>query len=229
MASLVSYLISYTEKFMAITKTTPLQSLSIITGCLLGLSANIYAIDPHCHERHETCPQHFPKTSYATNYQNTPAQKEPTTAPLIIATPVSTDDDRDGIQNNSDQCPSTPSGYKVDAKGCPIGLTLNINFAFASNILPASSDADVDTLVKYLKDNPTSNVSIVGHTDNNGIDARNQPRSVARAKALGDNLVANGIDSNRITTSGEGSKRPIATNDTDTGRAQNRRIEVVIK
>ena len=214
---------------MNIKKINPLQTHSILVGCILSITLNAYTIDTKCQERHETCPQHYPKTSYSTSYQEILKKKTPVTAPIIIATPASVDNDADGILNTSDQCPATPTGYKVDTKGCPIGFSLQVNFPFASNILPSSSDADIEALTKFLKDNTSSKVSIVGHTDNNGIDARNQPRSESRAKALADKLIANGIDANRITTSGQGSKHPVASNETNEGRAQNRRIEVVIK
>lgn len=216
--------------FMNIKKANSLQSHSMIAGCLLGLALNAYAVDPKCQERHETCPEHYPKKSYSTNYQEMLEKKAPASvAPVIIAAPASVDDDNDGVVNASDQCLATPAGYKVDAKGCPVSLTLHINFAFASNTLPASANSDIETLTKFLQENTASKISIVGHTDSNGIDARNQPRSEARAKALEEKLVAHGIESNRISTSGKGSKEPIASNETDKGRAQNRRIEVIIK
>ena len=197
-----------------------------------GLSASGYAIDEQCTTRHEICSENFKKTTFAPSYQeiikNQPvAQVAPVVAPIPAVT-VS-DDDHDGIENTLDQCPQTPKGYKVDSKGCPKSVTLHINFPFASNTLPASSTKEIETLTTFLQENPASMITIIGHTDNNGIDARNQPRSEARAKALGDTLVSNGIDANRITTSGEGAKNPIASNTTDAGRAQNRRIEVQIK
>ncbi len=139
------------------------------------------------------------------------------------------DTDGDGIVDSKDECPQTPKGYQVDTKGCPKSVTLHINFAFASNLIPTSAAQDVINLTKFMKDNPAANITIVGHTDIIGNDERNQPRSEARARALGDKLIANGIDANRIKTSGKGSKEPIATNNTDAGRAQNRRIEVEIR
>lgn len=139
------------------------------------------------------------------------------------------DTDGDGIVDSKDECPQTPKGYQVDTKGCPKSVTLHINFAFASNLIPTSAAQDVINLTKFMKDNPAANITIVGHTDIIGNDERNQPRSEARARALGDKLIANGIDTNRIKTSGKGSKEPIATNNTDAGRAQNRRIEVEIR
>lgn len=142
---------------------------------------------------------------------------------------VESDLDGDGVFDAKDSCPETPKGYKVDEKGCPKSVTLNINFGFASNDIPTSADSDVRELTQFLRDNPASKISIIGHTDSIGIDARNQPRSEARARALADKLIASGIESNRIKVSGKGSKEPIASNDTEAGRAQNRRIQIEIR
>ncbi|MDP4277482.1 MAG: OmpA family protein, partial [Bacteroidota bacterium] len=71
-------------------------------------------------------------------------------------------------------------------------------------------------------------VMIYGHTDNTGSDAINQPLSEDRAKAVKDFLVAQGVSGSRITTQGMGSSSPAASNDTEAGRQQNRRVEVAI-
>lgn len=199
-------------------------------ACLftVGLSFSALAIDHHCVERHELCPDQYKKTTYAPDYQDMLKNKPaPVVAPVAKASPL--DSDKDGVLDSADKCPDTPKGYKVDANGCPKSVTLHINFPFASNVIPASSETEVQTLMEFMQENPAATVSIVGHTDNNGIDARNQPRSEARAKALADKLIASGISADRIKTSGKGSKQPIASNATDAGRAKNRRIEVAIK
>ncbi|MDD5052916.1 MAG: OmpA family protein [Sulfuricurvum sp.] len=150
----------------------------------------------------------------------------------IAAAPIPVtekDSDGDGVLDSKDKCPDTPKGYQVDSNGCPQSVTLHMNFAFASNEIPASSDNDISELVQFMSNNPACIITIIGHTDNIGNDERNQPRSEARAKALADKLIAKGIDINRIKTSGQGSHQPIATNATDAGRAQNRRIEIEIR
>jgi OOP family OmpA-OmpF porin len=201
----------------------------------VGLSFSGYAVDQQCIVRHEICTEHYKQTTFAPSYQeiikNQPiAQAAPVVAPIaVVAIPMLSDEDNDGVENTLDKCPQTPQGYKVDSIGCLRNVTLYINFPFASNVLPASSINEVETLTAFLQESPASMVTIIGHTDNNGIDTRNQPRSEARAKALGDKLISNGIDMNRIKTSGQGAKNPIASNATDAGRAQNRRIEVQIK
>lgn len=150
--------------------------------------------------------------------------------PVPVAQPLAeADSDGDGIVDSKDKCPNTPKGYKVDTKGCPHSVTLHIHFAFASNVIEASSDKDISDLIQFINDNPASSIMIIGHTDNIGTDERNQPRSEARAKALADRLIAAGIHSSRIKTSGKGSKAPVASNNTEQGRAENRRIEVLIR
>ncbi len=199
---------------------------SLVYLFAFGLTPSGYAIDQHCIDRHETCPVHFKKTTFSPSYQEVIKTQ---TSPVVAVVAVAGDDDQDGINNTLDECPQTPKGYKVDAKGCPKNVTLHINFPFASNDLPLTSLKEVEILTTFLQENPASTITIVGHTDDIGIDERNQPRSEARAMALGKKLISNGIDINRITTSGEGAKSPIASNKTDDGRAQNRRIEVQIK
>jgi len=80
-----------------------------------------------------------------------------------------------------------------------------------------------------MKENPPAKAIIVGHTDHTGTDAYNQGLSERRSKALGDKLIQNGIEADRIITSGKGEKEPMATNSTREGRAQNRRIEVELQ
>lgn len=160
------------------------------------------------------------------------AKTEATVVPTPIAkAPIALeqDSDADGVVDSKDKCPDTLKGYQVDVDGCPKSVTLHMNFAFASNLIPTSAAQDVINLTNFMKNNPASKITIIGHTDIIGNDERNQPRSEARARALGDRLIANGIDGARIQTAGKGSKEPIATNNTDAGRAQNRRIEVEIR
>lgn len=142
---------------------------------------------------------------------------------------VEKDSDGDGVVDSKDECPDTPKGYKVDIKGCPRSVTLHINFASSSSVIPASADKDVTTLTEFMNENPAATITIVGHTDSTGKAAKNQLLSENRAQALGTRLVQNGIEANRIKTSGKGLSQPIASNKTPIGRAQNRRIEIQIR
>ena len=75
---------------------------------------------------------------------------------------------------------------------------------------------------------PDSKIIVSGHTDNTGNDAINNPLSVNRANAVANLLQADGVDSSRITSTGYGSRNPIASNSTVQGRQQNRRVEIKI-
>jgi outer membrane protein OmpA-like peptidoglycan-associated protein len=111
-----------------------------------------------------------------------------------------------------------------------------IKVTFESGILFQTNKADLNTsskdaLTKFSKtlmDYPDTNIMIYGHTDNTGTDAINQPLSERRANAVKVFLVNAGVGSPRITTQGMGSSSPVATNDTEAGRQQNRRVEIAI-
>ena len=89
--------------------------------------------------------------------------------------------------------------------------------------------ADLVRLVNWLEANPNSNVEIIGHTDNVGSDNSNLILSSNRAKSVKSFLVAAQIDAQRLTTSGRGCKEPISSNESEDGRAENRRVEILIK
>ena len=86
----------------------------------------------------------------------------------------------------------------------------------------------LDRFAASLQSNPASTVRIVGHTDSTGSDAVNDPLSVDRAAATRDYVVMRGVDARRFTIEGRGSHQPVASNDNNAGRAQNRRVEIYI-
>lgn len=160
-----------------------------------------------------------------------------TTSPIIKASVVNAisdktlkaDTDSDGVIDSLDQCPNTPKGYKVDAKGCPSSVTLQIKFATGKSTLLPSSDNDVKVLNDFMVENPASTITIIGHTDSTGNKAKNKTLSEARAKALSSRLIQGGIAKERISALGKGVSEPIASNKNEAGRALNRRIEIKIK
>jgi outer membrane protein OmpA-like peptidoglycan-associated protein len=79
-----------------------------------------------------------------------------------------------------------------------------------------------------LQENPATNVVIIGHTDNTGSDAVNNPLSVERAARTRDYLSQRGVSPNRITIEGRGEREPIASNNDESGRARNRRVEIYV-
>ncbi len=104
----------------------------------------------------------------------------------------------------------------------------NIFFDYDSYELKSESFTELDRLYQLLVNNPSVEIEITGHTDNQGSDAYNKRLSGQRAEAVRQYLIQKSISSSRISSSGAGSTSPIATNDTEEGRALNRRIEVRI-
>ncbi len=150
---------------------------------------------------------------------------EAVSSAAAVAAPL--DSDKDGVLDNVDKCPGTPSGYKVDAEGCPLKATLHLNFQFdTKTVVDADGMAKVDNFATFMKESPAYNASIVGHTDSTGTDAYNQKLSEKRAELVKGMLVERGVDASRLTTSGKGETQPVASNKTKEGRAENRRIEV---
>jgi len=86
----------------------------------------------------------------------------------------------------------------------------------------------LERFAQTLQDNPATTVSIVGHTDSTGNDAINDPLSVDRAARTRDYLAQRGVSPNRVMIDGRGEREPIASNDTDAGRARNRRVEIYV-
>lgn len=104
----------------------------------------------------------------------------------------------------------------------------HLNFDTATTRLTPESNPTVTDLVSIMKCYPNMQVELDGHTDNTGDPEANKKLSVDRANAIRDLLVAGGIDSSRITTQGFGADKPIASNDTEDGKARNRRTELVV-
>ena len=86
----------------------------------------------------------------------------------------------------------------------------------------------LERFAQTLNDNPAATVSIIGHTDSTGSDNVNDPLSVDRAARTRDYLSQRGISPNRIMIDGRGEREPIASNDSDSGRARNRRVEIYV-
>ncbi len=104
----------------------------------------------------------------------------------------------------------------------------NIHFAVNKAELTADAYAGLQLLWQFLANNSSLNVTLEGHTDNSGSDELNRKLSADRADVVRQYLIEKGIDGNRIKTIGYGASRPIATNETEAGRALNRRTEMRI-
>jgi outer membrane protein OmpA-like peptidoglycan-associated protein len=112
-----------------------------------------------------------------------------------------------------------------------VGLTVrlkNIYFDFNKTTLKQESFVELDKVVNFLDQNKTVEIEIAGHTDSKGTDEYNLNLSQGRSQAVVDYLVSQGIDRQRLTAQGYGESKPIDTNDTDEGRANNRRVEFTV-
>jgi OOP family OmpA-OmpF porin len=159
----------------------------------------------------------------------------------VDATGCPKDSDGDGVFDGIDKCPNTPRGTKVDANGCPPppppppaaiperGKTLvleGVNFDFNSDRLTAGSTETLDRVAASLVEHPEVQIEIDGHTDSKGNDAYNQKLSQRRAESVKAYLVGKGANASQLTAKGLGEKQPVGSNDTEEGRAQNRRVEL---
>jgi outer membrane protein OmpA-like peptidoglycan-associated protein len=104
----------------------------------------------------------------------------------------------------------------------------DITFATDSAQLTPSIRGDLRKLAAHLDKYPNSTVQVIGHTDNTGAAAYNLNLSRQRAAAVTNVLVNNGVSPSRVTSIGKGEDQPVASNLTAEGRAQNRRVEIVI-
>jgi outer membrane protein OmpA-like peptidoglycan-associated protein len=125
------------------------------------------------------------------------------------------------------------SVYKKDIYLQPVALHAaitfrNIQFANNSYEIPSAGFIELEKLRQVLTENPTLKVEISGHTDNIGKPEDNQALSTNRAKAIVDWLVRNGVDANRLSYKGFGATQPVTSNDTEAGRAQNRRTAFTV-
>jgi outer membrane protein OmpA-like peptidoglycan-associated protein len=103
-----------------------------------------------------------------------------------------------------------------------------VNFDFDKANIRADAQPILDEAVRALGEAGDVRVSVEGHTDSVGSDAYNMGLSQRRAKAVSDYLQSKGIAGDRLTTEGFGESKPVATNETSEGRAQNRRVELRI-
>ncbi len=101
-------------------------------------------------------------------------------------------------------------------------------FGFDSAAVGAQGQNDLYTIARNLNQYPNSTIQVVGHTDSTGSAAYNQDLSQRRARSVAGILTAAGVNQSRVTTAGRGSSQPVASNDSDAGRAQNRRVEILV-
>ena len=132
------------------------------------------------------------------------------------------DDDHDGVENALDKCPDTPKGALVDKDGC--WAIHGVLFDFDSSQIQKAYAGLLDNAAHVLQTNPDLKIIIEGHTDSMGSDRYNQKLSEQRAAAVKQALVKKGIDGKRLNSVGFGESKPIDSNESPEGRANNRRV-----
>ncbi|MNG97328.1 Outer membrane porin F precursor [compost metagenome] len=155
------------------------------------------------------------------------------------------DEDGDGVFDRRDRCPDTPANTPVSHMGCPLPqyppsqppaepaaqvITLDDNgqvmFAFDSAELTPAAQQRLQSLLPTLNEPAVMRVRVVGHTDSVGSDSYNQGLSERRASSVAEYLIGQGLAPNKVTSQGRGESEPVTENDTDEGRAHNRRVEL---
>ncbi len=159
--------------------------------------------------------------------------------PVVVVEPTpEMDSDGDGVVDSLDACPGTPMNIVVDARGCPIPvditdelkMELRVFFDNDKSAIKAQYKPEIAKVAEKMREYPNSVASIEGHASKTGPSAAyNQRLSEARAVAVKSMLTNEfGIAPNRLSTVGYGYDRPIADNNTEEGRAMNRRVFAII-
>lgn len=167
----------------------------------------------------------------------------PMQEPMVEETPVvivesDLDSDGDGVPDSIDQCPGTPMNVVVDEVGCPVPvditdelkMELRVFFDNDKSAIKNQYKPEIAKVAEKMREYPNSVARVEGHASKTGPSARyNQRLSEARAVAVKSMLTNEfGIAPNRLSTVGYGYDQPIAPNDTEEGRAMNRRVYAII-
>ncbi|MGP4973526.1 OmpA family protein [Psychrobacter alimentarius] len=167
----------------------------------------------------------------------------PMEEPVVDNTPVvvvesDLDSDGDGVADSIDQCPGTPMNVVVDEVGCPVPvditdelkMELRVFFDNDKSAIKNQYKPEIAKVAEKMREYPNSTARIEGHASKTGPSARyNQRLSEARAVAVKSMLTNEfGVAPNRLSTVGYGYDNPIAPNDTEEGRAMNRRVYAII-
>ncbi|MEA9355496.1 OmpA family protein [Bacteriovorax sp. PP10] len=157
-------------------------------------------------------------------------KEAPKAAALVDESQLDSDDD--GVKDPEDRCPSTPIGSKVNSIGCSVEekatMTINVEFGSGKSTLAPKYNDHMKEVATFLKKYSEVNVQIEGYTDNTGSEKKNIALSQARANAVMNALVKQGVAKSRLTAKGFGPADPIADNSTAEGRQTNRRVVAVL-
>ncbi|WP_313956326.1 OmpA family protein [Aliarcobacter cryaerophilus] len=160
-------------------------------------------------------------------------EKAAKVAPVAVAAPVAAkaapkDSDGDGVIDELDQCPDTMRGAKVDSVGCMTLINLNVNFDTAKSEIKDIYGTRIHDFAKVMNTDKKLKADIEGHTDSVGSDKYNQKLSERRAASVVKALTELGVEKSRLKAVGYGESKPIASNETVEGRAENRRVHAVM-
>ncbi|MGD8873429.1 MAG: OmpA family protein, partial [Gemmatimonadota bacterium] len=152
----------------------------------------------------------------------------------VDASGCAVDSDGDGVYDTDDRCAATEPGTQVDSVGCPVlfepettVLVLEgVNFETGSATLTPGARDVLDRVASALVGNPDIRIEVSGHTDSTGSRAFNLTLSQQRAESVAAYLALRGVASSRMVPRGYGPDRPLTGNDTASGRAMNRRVEL---
>lgn len=145
--------------------------------------------------------------------------------PPVVTKPTIGDTDGDGVLNDVDRCPTTPAGARVDTNGC--WVTPIAYFDFDKDYLKPEFHFGLDEIAAVLRNNPEVTMVLEGNCDSIGTEAYNLGLSDRRANQVAKYLINAGVPAANLSTVGYGFSNPAASNDTDEGRALNRRTELV--
>ena len=134
------------------------------------------------------------------------------------------------MDKKADELDQEVEDAEVERVGEGIKVTFDsgLLFDFDSAALRANAEQNLAEFAESVKDFEDTKILIVGHTDSKGSADYNQQLSERRAESASEYLTQQGLDSGRLRTSGKGESEPVATNETEAGRQQNRRVEVAI-
>jgi len=118
---------------------------------------------------------------------------------------------------------------RTDDNQLKINVPNDVSFLTGSAAIQPQLRGVLDNFAHSLQGDPKAEVTIIGHTDNTGNAAINNPLSLERAQGVREYLSARGVSPSRIQTAGRGDREPVASNATEAGRAQNRRVEIFIR
>lgn len=157
------------------------------------------------------------------------AKVAPVAAPAPVAAKAAPkDSDGDGVIDELDKCPDTMRGSKVDTVGCMTLVNLNVNFDTNKSDIKDIYSTRIYEFANVMNVDKRLKADIEGHTDSVGSDAYNQKLSERRAASVVKALTELGVEKSRLKAVGYGESKPIASNETVEGKAENRRVHAVM-